>query len=512
MNPPVSTKLPPVGYLDLESSTKDVRKTLREYIQKAAGVIPQKYLYTSRTGAQLWSELCNGPSLFGEVYRAFEMVGTDAPLPSHLSQILQELWVTNGAVAPKVGIVALGCGIGLRECRLAKWLTQAPLNCQQVEVLLVDVSCELLRESLIYFRKNTPAKIHTSFAVLDMDHQTEMLGQLRKTLFDGMPVLFVVFGYTLSNIDPGQTLGTMQAIMEEGDVLLVEIASAPPDSVVSSKEQQIDPTYRVEKDEWRSFVLDPVSSLGITPKPEQLEMILSAEKDQVSVRTYRYRFEKEGKDLGISSNASLDLLSVKSVTKKYAEQQLGNFFPGVRVVSQEYQGIDATVTMLYALGSKSPFQTNNGVAKSRKKTEILLRFKVLPRDIVISAGGQVVTLPLAEKIFLLAAAKALKTVERDNLRHIHVAAECAKLFQVWSKKPDLDPDGKLNKKARNYTAAVAARKAEGVPQDLQAIQGTLSAMESTNAGAKEMLRWVGLRDRGRFRKVLSLDSSSVVIE
>lgn len=288
-------------------------------------IFPQKYLYATLRGAHLWRWLAS-PQSGSTIAKVYE----ESPFRNSQSEVLKA--VTSAAKqAVKdsarggesiLGIMVLGCGDGKREAELCgRFLDEKVAD--KLRVVLVDVSSELIEGAVKKF-ETWIGRCEVSFAVLDFENMAA-LQELRRRYFFGMPVMALLLGNTLGNVDEGQMLSEIVGALEPNDYLLAEMLLCnEEDTKTSSEPKQIGDDTRFE------FITTPLLLLGIKPKRANLYCIVAGNGKGKKIQTFQYRFNEisEGGDITVEDIAmasihkvhlkhksSIDLLEIKAVTQ-----------------------------------------------------------------------------------------------------------------------------------------------------------------------------------------------------
>jgi len=354
------------GFLEPTSSCTDIVHALQTKINSPTDVLPQKYLYSSLHGAELWRELCTrSSSHINQVYTGFPLGWGSNELTAAFSEIL-DLALGQSRTA---GFIALGAGTGAREAKICDWLCKTR-DLRRLEAVLVDVSSELLGDSLNRFAGCVPA-VRRHFAVLDFEQpQGEaQLAHLRDHL-GAMPVVFAFLGNTFGNLDQRAFLGLMSRLMRANDVLLCELLIVPeahthvPGRTDGSEAALPDTRFNPREDVRSQFIIDPLRTFGFNPRIDGLTRRVSYMPGRGIRQTYRYVFSQadaeQAKALSIEPRPNIrrdtwiDLLNIQALTDTYCRQLFEEEFPaqGVRLVSHPYATTRGDVLMGYCFASR----------------------------------------------------------------------------------------------------------------------------------------------------------------
>jgi len=359
------------GFLEPTSSCTDIVHALQTKINSPTDVLPQKYLYSSLHGAELWRELCTRQSShINQVYTGFPLGWGSNELTASFSEIIDLAF----GQSRTAGFIALGAGTGAREARICDWLCKTR-DLRRLEAVLVDVSSELLGDSLNRFAGCVPA-VRRHFAVLDFEQpQGEaQLAHLRDHL-GSMPVVFAFLGNTFGNLDQRAFLGLMSRLMRANDVLLCELLIVPdahthaPGRTDGSEATLHDPRFNPREDVRSQFIIDPLRTFGFNPRIDGLTRRVSYMPGRGIRQTYRYVFSQadaeQAKALSIEPKPNIrrdtwiDLLNIQALTDGYCRQLFEEEFPaqGVRLVTHPYATTRGDVLMGYCFASRLALST-----------------------------------------------------------------------------------------------------------------------------------------------------------
>ncbi|MHC1770095.1 MAG: L-histidine N(alpha)-methyltransferase [Verrucomicrobiia bacterium] len=424
------------GFLEPASGCIDVVDKVAAAIASNKNVIPQKYLYASLNGARLWKSLCDGHSHIAEVYRQFPLKQRQTAFIQTLVKQVETLMA--GRADNKLGVVALGSGTGKREAELCDWLA-VELKLNRLYVVLLDVSSELLGVSLQNFN-DLPKKISPLFAVMDFESDAGLqhLQALRNT-WGEHPALFLFLGNTLGNLDEVTFLKRIAKVMRPDDLLLCEML------LTSDTERR--ETYDPSEDPRVDFIIDPLRSLGLNPRPTSLECHVTSDKGKWRRQEFRYFFSKddEVQELSVAPRPSIvegnwvGLLEIQADTADGCRETFERVFERFELAEHEYDVDGKRVVMGYcfARGPKS---------KSRVVTKASTSSAVLPGNIGLDAGALGIEFrgdrcPLSPTHLALVA--VLQKAE-SAWKALDVQREVVAWLEAYS------PDGeKLNQKAKD---------------------------------------------------------------
>ncbi len=121
---------------------------------------------------------------------------------------------------PRLSLVGLGCGTGLKEAELCAQLQE---DSRTVSFTAVDVSRDLVEESMERVKKVGASQARGLACDLA---ETEFLGDWLRANDDPLPRLFTFFGL-VPNLAPSVVTRIFQAILRPGDLILVNAHLAP---------------------------------------------------------------------------------------------------------------------------------------------------------------------------------------------------------------------------------------------------------------------------------------------
>lgn len=324
------------GFLEPTWGCIDVVNELCKAISNPRGFFPQKFLYAGLHGARLWTDLCEGRSHIAEVYRRFPLTTSSSPLAKAFRNQAEKMM--SGYTEKKLGVVALGAGTGKRETQICKWLADE-LELTRLDALVLDVSSELLGISLQKFKEQVGDRIHPHFAVMDFELSSglEHLKWLRNN-WGNHPVMFLLLGNTFGCVDEDLYLRRMAEVMQGNDLLLCESALVA--------DTQARPDYQSATDPRADFICDPLRSLGLNPRREQLRRKLSSESGKWLKQEFHYEFSGADQSAGgsltiepkptIVAGKTVGLLEVKELTATHTKEVFGQAFSNVELVNHEY--------------------------------------------------------------------------------------------------------------------------------------------------------------------------------
>jgi hypothetical protein len=344
------------GHLDSKLDLYCIKETLFRHIREKSSIFPQKYLYVSPDGASLWSLLTR--NALSSVYQNFPFGRQGDQLSRDVLSALHE------GPASNLGIIALGCGEGIREKVICRTIVDQ-LAAKNLEVALVDISSDLLASAARNFADLPRCKVQyfqTDFESLDALKQIRKNLKARRTL-----VLFL--GNTLGNLDERQMIVELSEALHPRDLVFVEVLLHRPNDMEKLRASE----YSAQDDPRIEFVTNPLFLLGRQPRPENIERQISGKEKGVISRRYRYRFSKKesgevisaaaGSSLTLSPVSYIDLLEIKSQCEEYFQKTVEMGFSltsEIRPITYD-SGTGHTVTFGYATAVKEV---------SRKPTDI----------------------------------------------------------------------------------------------------------------------------------------------
>jgi len=208
--------------------------------------------------------------------------------------------------------------------------------------VLVDVSSELIETALKEFESlYTDCEVH--FSILDFENMAALQG-LRQDFLWGMPVLTLLLGNTLGNLDEVAVLGDVCGALTSGDVVLAEMLLIDPTDLANRAASE----GEAKDDERFEFVTTPLRLIGVDPCRENLFKIARPEPVGRLTDTFQYRFREistprrvadvSGSEVLLTNSLSINLLEIKAVTPQLLEGtgKRGGL-SDVEVVSETYQ-------------------------------------------------------------------------------------------------------------------------------------------------------------------------------
>jgi hypothetical protein len=348
------------GFLEPTEGSIDIVKHLCDAIHSSRGFLPQKYLYTSLTGANLWKNLSEGDSHVAEVYRNF-------PLPDHLNELAQELNKRTGQMLDNspdkaLGLIALGAGTGAKELKVCQQLLRHP-QLSRLDTLVADMSSDLVSVALRKFKKILPNnRVSHQFAVMDIESGSGLahLRELRAKVAN-QPFVFLLLGNTLGVIDEEQFLARMSDVMLPHDLILCEVSLADEKDTDGPRTEET--AYKPEADFDRAqFVCDPLRALGINPQIANLKQIIERELGKWVRHEFYYRFDANEAQLNLSvdpkptirQNSRVGLTELKRMTKTHALRVFQEVFSDVSITEHEYEAVShgaGKIRMAYVFAS-----------------------------------------------------------------------------------------------------------------------------------------------------------------
>jgi hypothetical protein len=385
------------GLLEPDSGCTDVIAELVRAIQSESGFLPQKYLYASLSGGRLWQELCTGIPInthIAEVYKRFPLGISGDKLTAEFCEQTSKL--SFDPSERQMGVIALGAGTGTREAVISRWLVNE-LGLSGIEAYLVDVSSELLGESLKEFHR-CGDRIHPKFAVLDFESSRghAQLVHLREILGD-IPTVFLLLGNTFGNIDQDTFVNQIADVMRPKDMLLCEFLLATNEETQPSSPdfQGVntvqDRSFDASKDPRAQFMLNPLRSLGFNPKFKNLQRWIARSPGKWRRDEYRYAFDADERQLApslsrlpgfrIGTTSWIGLLKIQAVTESCCESLFNDAFASVRLVPHAYDLSSASgrpVLMGYCFATKPKEQTASETPHSEQATAPTQKLSVHP--------------------------------------------------------------------------------------------------------------------------------------
>lgn len=472
------------GFLEPTSNCTDIVRALQTKINSPTDVLPQKYLYSSLHGAELWRELCTRQSShINQVYTGFPLGWGSNELTAAFSEVVElALGPTRTA-----GLIALGAGTGAREARICDWLCKTR-DLRRLEAVLVDVSSELLGDSLNRFAGCVPA-VRRHFAVLDFEQpQGEaQLAHLRDHL-GAMPVIFAFLGNTFGNLDQRAFLGLMSRLMRPNDVLLCELLIVPepqthaPGRTDGSEAALPDAHFNPREDVRSQFIIDPLRTFGFNPRIEGLTRRIGYMPGRGVRQTYRYVFSQadaeQAKALSIEPRPNIrrdtwiDLLTIQALTETYCRQLFEEEFPaqGVRLVSHPYTTTRGDVLMGYCFASRLSLATPpkrtpdaaHAIPAAGGRARLVIRRS--RREVI--ADGEVLRLTGSYYAFVSVLAEKFTRDQPETKAIVVQGLVAARLKELLQKQPEWF-DERSQKFVQNASSALDADPISHLKSDLK---------------------------------------------
>jgi len=493
------------GFLEPTSGCTDIVKALHTKINSPTDFLPQKYLYSSLNGAELWRDLClRSNSHIQQVYTGFPLGWGNNDLTQAFTEITQRLLAGHRTA----GFIALGAGTGSREAKICDWLCKTH-DLDRLETVLVDVSSELLGDSLKVFTACLPA-VRRRFAVLDFEQpQGEaQLAHLRNQLGD-IPVVFAFLGNTFGNLDQRAFLGLMSRLMRPVDLLLCELLIVPDERTRAegrggSEERTVeDPQFNPREDVRSQFIVDPLRAFGFNPRLDGLKRRLTVSPGKGIRQTYRYVFThadaEQAKALTIEPKPNIrkdtwiDLLNIQALTEGYCQRLFEEVFPrpGVRLATHSYTTTRGNVVMGYcfaALGalSSATAKTSRPAAPAARRAglEPKLVVRRTKRELVVN--GEVLKLAASYYAFVAVLAEKYASDQPETKAVVVQGAVVAKLRELLQTQPEWF-DERSQKFVQNASAALDADPLSHLKSDLK----KALALEGESApGAEALSSWL----------------------
>ncbi|MBE2212280.1 MAG: L-histidine N(alpha)-methyltransferase, partial [Opitutaceae bacterium] len=496
------------GFLEPTSSCTDIVHALQTKINSPTDVLPQKYLYSSLHGAELWRELCTrSSSHINQVYTGFPLGWGSNELTGAFSEII-DLALGQSRTA---GFIALGAGTGTREAKICDWLCKTR-DLRRLEAVLVDVSSELLGDSLNRFAGCVPA-VRRHFAVLDFEQpQGEaQLAHLRDHL-GAMPVVFAFLGNTFGNLDQRAFLGLMSRLMRANDVLLCELLIVPeaqtyvPGRTDGSEASLPDPRFNPREDVRSQFIIDPLRTFGFNPRIDGLTRRVAYMPGRGIRQTYRYVFSQadaeQAKSLTIEPRPNIrrdtwiDLLNIQALTDSYCRQLFEEEFPanGVRLVTHPYTTTRGDVLMGYCFASRlalgSPQRRPAGTAtapiaaEAAGTSQARLVIRRSRREVI--CDGEVLRLTGSYYAFVSVLAEKFTRDQPETKAMVVQGLVAARLKDLLQKQPEWF-DERSQKFVQNASTALDADPISHLKSDLKK---ALAAERERTVAAQALAAWL----------------------
>lgn len=494
-----------LGYLEPSSGCTDIVKALYTKINSPTDVLPQKYLYSSLHGAELWRDLCTRTnSHIKQVYTGFPLGWENNELTQAFAECARRVFKDHKTA----GFIALGAGTGSREAKVCDWLCKT-CDLKRLEAVLVDVSSELLGDSLNRFTSCVPA-VRRHFAVLDFEQpQGEaQLAHLRNRLGD-MPVLFAFLGNTFGNLDQRAFLNLMSRLMRPSDMLLCELLIVPDEQTrAPGRDGNEDRTaddhqFKPGEDVRSQFIIDPLRALGFNPRVEGLKRRISYNPGRGLRQTYRYVFTQADADQAkalsiepkpnIRKDMGIDLLHIQALTERYCRQLFEEVFPvhGVRLATHPYATSKGSVPMGYcfaahqSLQSSAPKSVKMGTAFPRQQ-EPSARLVIRKTKREIIAAGEVLRLTGSYYAFIAVLAEKFTSDQAETKAIAVQGLVAAKLKELLQTQPEWF-DERSQKFVQNASTATDADPISHLKSDLK--KALLAERESRGA-AEALASWL----------------------
>lgn len=215
------------GLLDTSLETTKIINAVNASLD-GTSTFPQKYLYSTLLGAELWRQLTvSYNSRIRKTYDKFPFQNSaDTELNKYKEQFLKNLKDLNKSISTNTSLnyVILGCGTGKREAEFVKWLDQH-YKVKNSSVILIDIASELINMSIESFHN---AGIHNlQYAIMDIEVETSTKLNWIKEFYLSQEAtnIFMFLGNTLANLDGYSFLNNLKNSMDENDILLTEFLS-----------------------------------------------------------------------------------------------------------------------------------------------------------------------------------------------------------------------------------------------------------------------------------------------
>ena len=291
---------------------------------RETATVPQDVLYRVADGPALWSTMVrdwNNP--LGQVFLKFnEQNGACSHLVRMLRDAIRNSENTSLRTRKKLGLMVLGCGDACREYKLCKQIYEQE-SLDYLKVGLVDLSYDLVIQATKEFSKLPPTKCDIKTVLLDL-LDISNLGDFRKTFFDGMPVIALLLGNTLGNVDEREMLSNISEALLPDDLFLAEVLIHKPTDLINSTGIE-----SAESDPRAEFIANPVRLLvGGDPRTDALHARVETQNNgHVVKKTYSYRFNEDeactlkhgptGRKERIRDGTMISLLEIKSMSEEY---------------------------------------------------------------------------------------------------------------------------------------------------------------------------------------------------
>lgn len=282
---------------------------------------PQKYLYATLRGACLWKWLAStaSGSAIAKVYATSPFRNSDTKIYKAIAKVAQNAAISGANQEETIlGILVLGCGDGKREAELCgRFLDEGVAA--RLRVVLVDVSSELIETAVREF-ETWRDRCDVHFAIIDFEKMSA-LQELRSRFFTNIPVLSLLLGNTLGNVDEEQMLSEIVRSLHPNDYLLAEMLLCDEKEAESQSLKE----YNVGEDKRFEFITTPLLLLGIEPKRQNLYRLVAGDGKGKIIQTFQYRFNDRETELTvrdkvsealvhIKQNSRINLLEIKAVT------------------------------------------------------------------------------------------------------------------------------------------------------------------------------------------------------
>ena len=494
------------GFLEPTSSCTDIVHELQAKINSPTDVLPQKYLYSSLHGAELWRELCTrSSSHINQVYTGFPLGWGSNELTSAFSEIVDLAFGSTRTA----GFIAMGAGTGTREAKICDWLCKTR-DLRRLEAVLVDVSSELLGDSLSRFAGCVPA-VRRHFAVLDFEQpQGEaQLAHLRDHL-GSMPVMFSFLGNTFGNLDQRAFLGLMSRLMRANDVLLCELLIVPeahthaPGRTDGSEAALPDPRFNPREDVRSQFIIDPLRTFGFNPRIDGLTRRIGYIPGRGIRQTYRYVFSQadaeQAKALSIEPRPNIrrdtwiDLLTIQALTENYCRELFEEEFPtqGVRLVTHPYTTSRGDVLMGYCFASRltlaapSPRPAPAAAARATATAASQARLVIRRARREVIADGEVLRLTGSYYAFVWVLAEKFTRDQPETKAMVIQGLVAARLKELLQTQPEWF-DERSQKFVQNASTALDADPISHLKSDLKK---ALAAERERALAAQALASWL----------------------
>lgn len=350
------------GLLDTSLETTKIIEAIKQSIN-GRGTFPQKYLYSTLLGAELWKQLTIKPnSKIRKTYDDFPFQNSaDRETKEFQETFLHNLKVLNKNINSQTSLnyVILGCGTGKREAEFVKWLDQH-FSIRNSSVILVDIASELINMSINNFHMSGIHNLQYSIMDIEVDTSEKLRWIKEYYLSQEATNIFIFLGNTLANIDGISFLTNIKDAMDENDLLFTEFLSLAPDyiHINGTKTRQIsepilNPTipYKGEKFD---FITNVMKIIGEPIDNNNLLLSSSVQGDNINGFRIDQKFTYKTK-----ANKYIDLLGISTYDDISAEKlfnevfESGNYKYQIKEYKTNNDSSSEPVRMNYYLSKKN---------------------------------------------------------------------------------------------------------------------------------------------------------------